>query len=74
MSNKPHVGKCLAVWMKIKNKRNKDLAEHFGCHPQMIQIWKGREDHKFHKMIDFADYFNVSVFDFMSKSDEINKS
>lgn len=65
---KPHIGQCLKKAIGIKT--NKQLAEHFNTTVQQVSIWKSKPNHSFHRVCDFADFFGLTLEEFLSLNKE----
>lgn len=65
----PNIGKSIRIAQAINDVKNTDLAEKFGVRPQQVVRWRNNEDMPIHQVQDFANYFGMSLFDFVGLSD-----
>mgnify|MGYP001048109362 FL=1 len=67
--NYPNVGKSLRIAQAMKDVKNIDLAERFNVKPQQVIRWRNTEDMYIHRVQEFADYFEMSLAEFIGLSD-----
>lgn len=65
----PNIGRSLKIAQAMKDVKNIDLAEKFNVKPQQVIRWKNTQDMNIHRVQDFADYFGMSLFDFIGLGD-----
>lgn len=61
-----HFGKCLKIAQAMRDVKNVDIAKEFGVKPQQVIRWRGMADMNMHKVQWFAQYFGMTVDEFMS--------
>lgn len=65
----PNIGKSLKIAQAMKDVKNIELAEKFNVKPQQVIRWRGTEDMAIHRVQDFADYFGMSLSEFVGLGD-----
>lgn len=60
-----HFGRCLKIAQTIRDVKNVELAKELGVKPQQINRLRKTEDINMHRVEWFADYFGMSVPEFM---------
>ena len=65
----PNIGRSLKIAQAMKDVKNIDLAEKFNVKPQQVIRWKNTQDMNIHRVQDFADYFGMTLFDFIGLGD-----
>lgn len=65
----PNIGKSLRIAQAMKDVKNIDLADKFGVKPQQVIRWRNSEDMPIHRVQDFANYFEMSLFEFIGLND-----
>lgn len=65
----PNIGKSLKIAQAMKDVKNIDLAEKFNVKPQQVIRWRSTEDMAIHRVQDFANYFEMSLGEFVGLSD-----
>ena len=65
----PNVGKSLRIAQAMKDVKNIEMAARFNVKPQQVIRWRNTEDMSIHRVQEFADYFEMSLSDFIGLSD-----
>jgi len=63
-------GKCISEAMKLRGKREVDVARDFGLHRQQINRWKNHPDMRISLAMRLAKYFELHLFDFLKLGEE----
>jgi uncharacterized protein YjcR len=65
----PNIGKSIRIAQAMNDVKNIDLAEKFDVKPQQVVRWRSNEDMSIHQVQTFADYFGMSLSEFVSLAD-----
>lgn len=60
-----NIGKSIKVALAIREIKNIELAEHFNVLPQQVIRWKNTKNHSFYRVQEFAEFFKMSVDEFV---------
>lgn len=60
-----HFGRCLKIAQTIREVKNVELAKELGVKPQQVIRLRKMEDISMHRVEWFANYFGMSVSEFM---------
>lgn len=63
------VGKCIKVAQMKRTIRSDQMAKDFSVAKQQVYRWRNSEDMSVSKALMFADYFNMSVGEFLELGD-----
>lgn len=63
------VGKCIKVAQMKRSVRSDRIAKDFGVAKQQVYRWRNSPDMAVSKACMFADYFNMSVGEFLQLGD-----
>lgn len=64
-----NIGRCVRVAQEVRGISSKKMAADFKTTKQQIWRWRNADDMKLSKIEELAEYFNMTLYQFLTVGD-----
>lgn len=67
-----YAGQCIKRAQALRGISCQQMAKDYGLHRQQVTRWRGQKDMHLSKLIGFAEYFEMNLFEFLKLGEQGN--
>ena len=67
-----NTGQCIKRAQALRGISCQQMAEDYGLHRQQVTRWRAQDDMHLGKLVKFAEYFEMNLFEFLKLGEQSN--
>jgi len=65
-----NAGQCIKRAQSLKGISVQQMADDYGIHRQQVTRWRAQNDMHLGKLLNFAEYFEMDIYEFLKLGEE----